>query len=307
MNKWVLPYIDQPLSFWTDLQNSFVNYIEEIYFPLPFEWIGTGRSKQPEKHLYTFLEGSRLPKSILVNPIILPDPLEDIAPRIVEVLHQYNSDFGIDRVTITNLELARYIKEKNQAIRVTGSCLMGMSDSVQLLLAQKFLDSLTPDTRLTHDLEGIRKLRSVYHGQLRLLVNESCIPGCIFRNQHFYEMAYSKSFPLSLCERTLYDMPWVRMLGGWILPQHLHFYDGLYDCLKLAGRVTLQDPLKYVTVLDAYVNRKKLRPHEIGGGPASVLDPIHISDAFFEYILHCDKNCLKCSVCKKYYEENMIS
>ncbi len=35
-------------------------------------------------------------------------------------------------------------------------------------------------------------------------------------------------------------------------------------------------------------------PYEIGGGPASPLEPIMISRDFFERTLHCDHNCAAC-------------
>lgn len=72
--------------------------------------------------------------------------------------------------------------------------------------------------------------------------------------------------PQSLCDETLEKQPWLRFTGAWVLPQHLHFYDGLYDDLKLAGRVTLKNPADYRRVLDAYVHKKPLTPDKIGGG-----------------------------------------
>jgi hypothetical protein len=134
------------------------------------------------------------------------------------------------------------------------------------------------------------------------LVNEACIPGCPFRTQHFYEMGYSDTFPLSLCQRMLEEHPWLRLTGAWLLPKHLVYYEGVYDSLKLAGRVTLRDRDRYLTVLEAYVHRKPILPRDIGGGPASPLDSLDASDEWFEFVLHCDKQCDVCSVCRKYYE-----
>lgn len=80
-------------------------------------------------------------------------------------------------------------------------------------------------------------------------------------------------------------------------------YDGIYDELKLAGRVTLRDPKKYLTVLDAYIQRKPLPPNEIGGGPASMLEPIDIIEEFFAQTLHCGHQCQTCTICQKYYQQ----
>ena len=94
----------------------------------------------------------------------------------------------------------------------------------------------------------------------------------------------------------------MRLTGAWVLPQHLYLYDGIYDELKLAGRVTLRDPKKYITALDAYLHRKPLPPNEIGGGPASVLEPIEITEEFFAQTLHCRHQCYTCTICRDYYQ-----
>jgi hypothetical protein len=92
-----------------------------------------------------------------------------------------------------------------------------------------------------------------------------------------------------------------------VLPRHLHYYEGLYDSLKLAGRGTLREPSHYFQVLDAYIFGKDILPRDIGGGPASILDAISVPDDLFEKILHCDKNCLDCRICRDYYEQALAS
>jgi hypothetical protein len=87
-----------------------------------------------------------------------------------------------------------------------------------------------------------------------------------------------------------------------VLPQHLHFYDGLYDELKLGGRVTLKHAATYLRVLRAYVHRLPLDPHEIGGGPASVLHPMEIQEGYYARTLRCGLRCHECSLCRDYYD-----
>ena len=53
-------------------------------------------------------------------------------------------------------------------------------------------------------------------------------------------------------------------------------FDGLYDSLKLAGRVTLRDRAKYLTVLSAYIQRQPILSRDIGGGPASLLEAVDV-------------------------------
>ncbi|NMB87575.1 MAG: hypothetical protein GYA17_04390 [Chloroflexi bacterium] len=307
MNRWVIPYIDQPPDFWSRLEDDFGDCIEEVYFPMPQGRLASGRSQQPEVHLEEFLKSSALPKAVLANPVVLPQPVAAAAPPILRLLEDLYQRYRVSSVTVTSLELARVIRAALPGLHITASCLMGVATPAQVPLLQGNVDSLTPDTRLSHDLPGLRRLRSAFDGKLRLLVNESCLPGCLMRTQHFYEMAYSPVFPLSLCQLVLEQAPWLRMTGGWILPQHLHFYAGVCDRFKLAGRVTLKDPQRYLRVLSAYIHRTPLQPADIGGGPASILDPVDIPDDFFETILNCDKNCQRCMVCRDFYAAHVCA
>ncbi len=302
MSTWVIPYSDQPLDFWEEMSAAFGSVVKEVYFPISIQVVGSGRSPQPDLFTTDFLRQAPFAKSVLVNPIILPGPLEAVAPPVLGELRRLYDIYGVSSVTVTNLGLARLIREKLPMFRITASILMGISTPTQALIVQPWVDAIVPDNRLLRDLPNLTRLREAFRGDLRLIVNESCIPGCPYRTQHFFEMGYGDWFPQSLCGPMLDDQPWLRLTGAWILPRHLPLYAGLYDSLKLSGRVAFRDAQKYKRVLDAYVHGKPLLPSEIGGGPASLLDPIDIPDEVFTYTLTCDKNCHRCSVCKNAYE-----
>lgn len=303
MNAWIIPYVDQDLWFWEEIADRFGARISEVYFPMPGDVISSGRSRQPDRFLDTFLRHAPLPKSVLLNPIVLPGAVEEIAPQALGALKQLSGDFGVTSATVANLDLARRIKGELPHLGVTASVLMGIDRPAQVLMVEDHVDALTPNNTLLRDLEGLRRLRSAFRGELRLIVNEACIPGCPYRTQHFYEMGYGNPYPCSLCERMLDEAPWLRLTGAWVLPRHLAYYDDLCDSYKLAGRVTLRDPNRYLTVLEAYVRRQEILPRDIGGGPASVLKPIDMPDELFETILHCDKGCNACSICRDYYSQ----
>lgn len=303
MSTWVIPYVDQDLSFWEEIADRFGAHIKEVYFPLPDGIIASGRGPQPGRYLETFLRHAPLPKAVLLNPIVLPRPVEEVAPQVLDALKRLGKDFGVKSATVANLTLARLIREALPEFTICASVLMGIARPAQVLMVQDHTDVITADNSLVRHLEGLKRLRRAFAGELRLIVNEACIPGCPYRTQHFYEMGYGDFFPPSLCQLMLEERPWLRLTGAWILPRHLAYYDGLYDSLKLAGRVTLRDRTRYLTVLNAYVHREPILPRDIGGGPASVLGAIDITDELFEFILNCDKNCHACSVCRDFYEQ----
>jgi hypothetical protein len=303
MSHWVIPYVDQDLSFWEEIADRFGSHVKEVYFPMPGGIVASGRGLQPDQNLESFLRRAPLSKAVLLNPIVLPRPVEEMAPQIVGALKGLHDDYGVKSATVTNPTLARQIRAALPEFTVSASVLMGIARPAQVLMVQDCVDAITADNSLVRDLEGLKRLRHAFSGELRLIVNEACLPGCPYRTQHFYDMGYGDFFPASLCQPTLEERPWLRLTGAWILPPHLAYYDGLYDSLKLAGRVTLRDRTRYLTVLSAYVHREPILPRDIGGGPASVLAAIDMPDELFEFILHCDKHCHACSVCRDFYEQ----
>jgi hypothetical protein len=303
MSLWTIPYVDQGLDFWQEIEGRFGQQVREVYFPTPGGRFASGRGPQPQRFLEDMLRHTRLAKSVLVNPIILPQPVEAMAPGILACLRWLRDEFGVGSVTVASLGLARLIRDELPDLTVIASVLMGIATPAQALLVRDSVHGITVDNRLLRDLAGLKRLRSAFPGEMRLIVNEACIAGCPYRAQHFYEMGYGDGSPRSLCQAMLDDRPWLRLTGAWILPRHLGFYDGLYDGLKLAGRVTLRDRNRYLSVLGAYVQRGPILPRDIGGGPASPLEPIDVSDEWFETVLHCDKRCDVCSVCREQYEQ----
>jgi hypothetical protein len=304
-NRWAIPYVDQPLSFWEKLHDALGQHIMEVYFPLPWGIVGSGRPPQPAPNLDEFLRHSPFPLSVLINPIVLATPVRDIEARIMDGLSRLHETIGLVGATISNLMIGARIREAMPDLRITGSVLLDIYQPNQVALLNDICDALVPASRVMRDLPALQALRRAFPGRIRMLVNEACLPACPFRTQHFYEMSTSISFPKSLCDEALKARPWLRLTGAWVLPQHLHMYAGLYDELKLAGRVTLNHPERYLRTLDGYIHRRPLTPDQIGGGPASVLDPLHISANFFRQTLTCGRQCHRCQVCEDYYKEEM--
>lgn len=300
-----IPYTDQPGAFWSRLFANYSRYIKEVYFPVAGNRIGTGRPVQPSVHLTEFLENDYIPKAVLINPVILPRPVEEIAGEVIGYLRMYLSRYNITGVSLANLTLAGIVREEFPALEITASTLMEISTVQQVLMLGNMVNILVPSGKIIRDLKRLKEIRQAFPGRIRLIVNESCLPGCPHRTQHFFEMAdFSNNCPRSLCDQILAQFPWMRLTGSWVLPHHLHFFEGLYDELKIAGRVTLRNPADYLEVLESYFFRKKQTLNKIGGGPAFIPEKIKISDEFYEYTLNCDKNCAKCTVCNEYWNSN---
>ncbi|MFZ0800149.1 MAG: radical SAM protein [Terriglobales bacterium] len=297
--RWAIPYIDQPLAFWRKLQSDFGREICEVYIPFPPEVIGSGRPPQPSEHSQEFLESGLFAINVLVNPVVFRESIDVVAPRVVATLRTWRERYGIVGATASNLLLASRIRDALPELQLVASTLLEIATPVQALMVDGIFDVLVPATKVMRDISALRALRKAFRGRVRLIVNEACLPGCPHRTQHFYEMSAGFKKPESLCHRILEREPWLRLTGAWVLPQHLHLYDNTYDELKLAGRVTLRDPVRYRQVLEAYITRSELQPHQIGGGPASVNWPICISEESYVRMLSCGHDCASCKFCRE--------
>jgi hypothetical protein len=300
-HRWVIPYVDQPVAFWERLEQEFGCHVREVYFPLPADVLGSGRPPQPSAHLEAFLKRSCLARAVLVNPITLPRPVSEIAPGVIEALRRLVGEYGVGSATVSNLLLAARIRDALPDLPLSASILMDISHPNQALMLKGICDTLVPSGRVMRDLPALEALRAAFKGRIVLIVNEACLPGCLYRVQHFHEMCAGFPNPGSLCNELLEREPWMRLTGAWVLPQHLHLLEGVADDWKLAGRVTLRDAATYRKVLGAYIRGLPLGPSEIGGGPASPLTPIEISEAFYTHTLRCGRRCDECTVCRDYY------
>lgn len=300
---WAIPYVDQPASFWEEIVDRFGDAVEEVYAPLPGD-APSGRPPQPQRHLEGFLRDGVLPASVLLNGVVLARPGEEVGPAVIEALRRLEGDYGVSRATVASLPLARRIREALPGWRLTASTLLDVTTPLQAAALAGVFDALVPSPRVMRDLEALHALRQAFPGRVRLLVNEACLPDCLERAQHFFEMGSGLSRPRSLCDPLLSREPWRRLTGAWVLPQHLHLFAGVCQEAKLAGRVTLRDPARYLEVLGAYVLGTELQPHQIGGGPASPLEAIPIDEAFYAHTLRCGQRCHACDRCRRHWERH---
>jgi len=303
----VLPYIDQPGAFWERVAAAVAPDRVTVYFPLSgvsaeCAAIGSGRPQQPSAHLGALLASEHVERSVLINPIVHAGPADSAFARIEPTLRRLTVEADIAEVVLASVDLARRVRTAFPALSLSASTLLDVATPLQLVYLEGLFDTLTPSDRAMRDPAALRALGEAFPGRIRLMVNEGCLPGCVYRVQHFYEMSSAEAFPASLCTGLLGREPWLALTGAWILPQHLDLFDGLCDELKLDGRVTLRDPERYLRLVCAYARREALELAEIGGGPVTGVPVPPITRAFFQHTLACDRRCATCGYCRSYYE-----
>ncbi len=305
--RWVLPYIDQPGAFWERVADVVAPDRVTVYFPLSavsaeYATIGSGRPPQPSAHLGALLASEHVERSVLINPIVHAGSADSAFASIEPALRRLTEEADIAEVVLASVGLARRMRAAFPALSLSASTLLEIATPLQVVYLEGLFDTLTPSDRAMRDPVALRALGEAFSGRIRLMMNEGCLPGCVYRVQHFYEMASAEAFPASLRAGLLAREPWLALTGAWALPQHLDLFDGLYDELKLDGRVTLRDPERYLRVVRAYARREPLELAEIGGGPVTGVPVPPITREFFAHTLACDRRCATCGYCRSYYE-----
>jgi radical SAM protein with 4Fe4S-binding SPASM domain len=299
--RWTIPYVDQPIGFWRTLADDFGSALDSVYFPLPGDIARSGRPRQPDTHLAAFLRGRPLDGTLLLNGPPLPEGVDATWRRIAPTVRELAEDGAIRAICTASVGLAERIRAELPYLRRVASVLLDIHTPLQIAALDGLFDTIVVASRTVRDRASLACLRAAFTGEISMIVNEGCLPGCPWRAQHFVDMASDQPRPASLCEDALRRTPWLSLTGAWVLPQHLDLYRGLVDSFKLAGRVTLSDPPRYRTVLRAYLTGAPLYPNEIGAGPAAPRRRVAVTREFFASTLACGRNCHICTRCRDLY------
>jgi len=297
-----IPYIDQPISFWEKLADRYQDRIAGVYLPPKNSRIATGRPPQPQEVLDELLSSSLFPLALLLNGPQDISTSKGSRRILLEEIDRLLTTNTIECAVLSNIDAAKFLRARFPDLKLTASVLMDVTTGEEAARLNGLFDALVPSSGVLRNGAALKEIRNSFKGKIRLLVNEGCLRNCPYREEHFREMASGKDDPSTPCESLLTQKPWLSLTGGWVLPQHLWIFEGLYDELKLSGRVTLRNPDRYLQVLEGYMQERFLSPHEIGAGPAAPRSPIWIGSRFFQDTVHCDGRCSECSYCQTYYE-----
>ncbi len=78
LDKWIIPYVDQPPEFWDSIHERYAGNIKSVYFPMTGHSTGTGRPVQPAAYLTSFLNSNKFNKTQMTKKIADPAHLTDL-------------------------------------------------------------------------------------------------------------------------------------------------------------------------------------------------------------------------------------
>lgn len=196
--------------------------------------------------------------------------------------------FGLASVTTTSPLIARFIKENFSGLDVRASVNMGIGTIEGIGYLRDYFDSFYMKRELNRDFAAIRKLKQWCDDNgktMYALANSGCLNDCpvhafhdnlVAHEQEISQMDNGYAFE-GICRQHLKDPAQQSSIlnhTGFIRPEDIHYYEGLFPAMKLATRVS-PVPLQ---ILRSYMNAA----HK--GAVTDLLEPNH-SGLMYPYIL----------------------
>jgi len=305
------------------------NNIEALYFPIPSQYLGSGRDI-PQKSTYP----DEIPKLIkkcsslnIKSQLLLNATCEGKAgleknffSKIISYIQKLKS-LGLKSVIVTNPVYIGKIKKRVKGITIESSvnCYVKTVEHA-LYLKGLGVDVLTIDRDINRNIPLIKEIKDKTDLKIRMILNEGCLRNCPFRNIHYNYISHSSFnsdslidnvYPIEFSAKIYLNNPVKVFNVPFVPPDALKYYINLVDYYKLSTRVL---PIsKIESCLRAYIHQNfNGNLLEILDGPClSCLDFVNYDvlkkNNFFKTMLKCNNNCNECNYCYRLINKSVIT
>lgn len=243
--------------------------------------------------------------------------------KIWDTLKYCNDRYSLSDVTTTSPLIARFVKENFSFINVRASVNMEIGSIEGMDYLAEWFDSFYLKREYNRDIEKIEEIRNWCDKngkKLYGLANSGCLNFCSARTFHDNLVSHENEIARmdnayqfeGQCFRYLKSeekrKKWLS-ITNFIRPEDIKLYEGLFDGMKLATRVS-RDPAK---IINAYCKGS------FNGAVPSLLEPDHstlfypfvidnksIDSLFAQKVMNCSKKCDKCGYCNGVQEKATI-
>ncbi len=297
-----------------DLLETYAEQIDSLYFPIPPQYLATGRNIPIEKdyktNIHTVIkkcENTNINSQILLNATCEGAACADTRhmKKVTDYLKTLAKS-GLKSASLTNPFYITEIKKEIPELEVHSSINCYTSNLEQALyLKDMGIDVLTIDRDINRDIGLIKKIKKATGLKIKLLANEGCLSNCPFRKMHFNSLAHripDKPFLDRSCITVISKDPKKVFRIPFIRPEDIKHYKPFTDYFKLATRTFPTSQIE--TTLKAYINE------EHNGDLLDILDMTSMkcyftfinnkvldSLNFFENMQKCTLDCETCGYC----------
>jgi len=310
-----------------DLLEEFKNNIEAIYFPVPHQFIGSGRNTLQGKgyineiaEIFKKCNSLNITSELLLNATCDGEPgfRNKFIPKIIKYIKDLK-DLGLNNVIVTNPVYISRIKKEIEDIVIESSvnCYVKTVEHA-LYLKDLGVDILTIDRDINRSIPLIKKIKKSTGLKIKIMLNEGCLRNCPFRNIHYNYLSHTATkvnfkdniFFENFCHAIFSKSPANVFKIPFIPPEALGYYTDFVDYFKLSTRVF--DTLRIRQCLDAYKKQK------LSGNLLNILDSPGLSyfsfinydilkkTNYFARMLKCSNNCVECNYCNELMEKAVV-
>lgn len=317
------------------IMREYSSYIKEVYFPINPEIIGSGRGTVLNDYHDDYIKvligeakRNNIKSNMIVNPIGLSEIYSDTKQfnKMIDYIKYYSDIFLLEYVTVTNPILAKALSKVLKYTKIVASVNMfinsleGIKKAAQLGITEIYIDR-----ERNYDINFIKAAKKEYPNiNFRLMLNEGCLPNCLFRVSHFDSVAMSTQGEIKEnlekynlahfdmgCRVSYGNEPELSLKTTTVRPEDIKYYEEIIDTFKIVGRTT-----------PTYINELRVKAYSsqnYNGDYLKLIDNPIISEVFskkkveipnkkfpdnyMEVKFNCTKNCFKCDYCKKLYKE----
>jgi tetratricopeptide (TPR) repeat protein len=314
-----------------DLLDVYKDNIESLYFPIPRQYLGSGRST-PQKNSYLNeipevikkCNSLKIKSQLLLNATCEGESgLEKkVFSKIIDYVKKLKS-LGLKSVVVTNPVYIYEIKEQIKGIEIESSvnCYVKTVEHA-LYLKDLGVDTLVIDRDINRNVSLIKEIKDKTGLKIKILLNEGCLRNCPFRKMHFNFIAHEKSkFKAEMISEVFFEKWCVKIFSHnpekifsvpFIPPDALKYYIQFVDYFKISSRDSSTSMIEFR--LKAYINQN------FNGNLLSLLDCSGLfpyfryidsrvlnKGSFFKKMLDCTDNCNECNYCNKLVNKAVIT
>ncbi len=238
--------------------------------------------------------------------------------KIGDTVEYLGGKYRLTCITTTSPLIAKFIKQNFPEIEVRASVNMEIGDPQGMDYIAELFDSFYLKREYNRSSEKLKAARGWcdQNGKkLYGLANSGCLNFCSVHNFHDNLVAHEAEIAgrdnayqfEGQCREYLREKHdrWLE-ITNFIRPEDVHLYEGLFDGMKLATRVSRH----FARIIDSYVRGsyygnlpELLEPNHADLFYPRVIENQKLDPYFTERTLHCNKNCNACGYCRKVQQQ----
>lgn len=214
-------------------------------------------SKENALCIKRYLEENHIKFAYLINTPLDMNNYHDLENELEWIINVFRAD----SITISSLDLMKFIRTKYPTVHINVSTIAGIKNVNDI---QKYIQIRPAKIIAHHDLNrDFAELQTVVEYlrtcniKLEVMVNESCLRRCPYRDEHYKSLGEGrddKQYHLK-CNTIKFMNPYQLLMANFIRPEDLTYYEdmGIY-MFKVTGRSKPKEWLP--EVITAYADRE---------------------------------------------------